>query len=612
MKILLLCITLLVALGTTAQTYEWQWAKRGGGVYESYQESGESYAFDSEQIKDIVVDSNNNYYYLAFITYGNTEYEGTIVPVYNSPAGCDVLLISTDCEGTLRWTQTIGGGAQDYAYKLGLDNNGGLYLTVNTLNTSGPYPNTYLPPHFSPTDSLPVVEENTDTQLAHKTGALLKYNTSNGTLAWRKMLQGDVNLNNRSIDLSQVQVDSNGIIHVLVGFLKGTHLDGMAIVPDDYTDKYKFFIAKFNSAGTVLSAMEIPLGGSFLEHHSDFRYDENLQRYYLAGFRFTASSNVMVNFSYNNTAFQYQAFVLALNNTGTELWRKEVSSSPSSGWNEIHDIKIDSDSNIYVAGKSFSTSFSQVLLGDYPFPPALNGNVMYLMKLNASGAVQWVKTPSGYTNVLGQSGNEDAYSLAINGNEVALACQGTYTIWDNVSMTRADNHLSDPVLVRFNKATGNAIAMHDISGTAGYIDALTAVTKDNDGNYVVGGYFRNSLFTTSSAVSAITKVQGQTSFTDFFMAKLAAGPCGTLHTESTLGATAFKLYPNPSSGKIYFETAEKLDSYEIFDLQGKRLVTGIINEGQSSISIQNLSSGTYIIKLKTSNGTVMTDKIIRR
>jgi len=611
MKKIILCATLLITLVSTAQTYEWQWAKRGGGTYESYQESGDSYAFDSEQIKDIVVDANNNYYYLAVMTYGNTTYENNPVTVYNSPGGCDIVLISTNCEGTLRWIQTIGGGGQDYAYKLALDANSGLYLTANVLNISGQEPNTYQPPHFNATVSLPILEDNTDIQEGYKTAVLLKYNTADGSLVWRKTLQGDVSLYTRSADISQVQVDSNGVIHVLIGLLKGTHLDGLAVVPETFTDTYKFYVAKFNSDGTVLSAIDVPMEGSFLDYHSDFRYDENLQRYYLAGFRFTADNSSLNNLSYNGVPFQYQAYVLAINSTGTELWRKEISSTPDIGWNEIHDIQTDSDSNIYITGKSFITGTTQTQIGNYPFPDAVSGNVMYVMKLGPSGDVLWLKTPSGYTNWLGDSGNENAFSLAVNGDEVALACQGMYTIWDSVSMTRPEGYLSDPVLVRFNKATGAPIAMHDIMGPAGYTDALTAVTKDNDGNYVVGGYFRNSLFTGNDAVPTIEKVQGGASFTDFFMAKLAAGPCGTLAVPSAVGNTKFKLYPNPSTGQIQFESNETLDSYEVFNLIGQSLIGGDLKAGQNSISIDSLSAGTYLINFKTATGKIIGDKIIK-
>ncbi|RYD94517.1 MAG: hypothetical protein EOP54_17385, partial [Sphingobacteriales bacterium] len=228
MKKILLCTSLLLALSTTAQEYEWQWAKRGGGKKNA---QGENSGFDynSEHIVDIAVDEDNNYYYLAFMTQLDTEYDGTAVTVYNpemqNSGMTDIVLISTDCAGTLRWMQTIGGGQSDYAYNIQLDNNGGLYLGANVLNTSSST-DEYLPPHFSPTDALPVLGDNTgEPQEGYKTAALLKYNTNNGSLAWRVMPQGDVTIALRYAQIHNLQVQPNGTIHALIGFAAGTHLN---------------------------------------------------------------------------------------------------------------------------------------------------------------------------------------------------------------------------------------------------------------------------------------------------------------------------------------------------------------------------------------------------
>lgn len=46
---------LLINLSAISQKYKWQWAKRGGRADGSLLEGSNSYGFDSEQIKDIVV-----------------------------------------------------------------------------------------------------------------------------------------------------------------------------------------------------------------------------------------------------------------------------------------------------------------------------------------------------------------------------------------------------------------------------------------------------------------------------------------------------------------------------------------------------------------------------
>src|SRR5690606_2662700 len=126
------------------------------------------------------------------------------------------------------------------------------------------------------------------------------------------------------------------------------------------------------------------------------------------------------------------------------------------------------------------------------------------------------------------SGINYPLDIALNGNEVAVAVQGHEEDWGDVFINRPTNHLNDPVLLRLNKETGAAFALHDIMTTPGTRDGLSAVAVDNDGNYVIGGYFFKDLFTEENDnIPTVTKVGGVQDFTDFFVAKLAASECGT-------------------------------------------------------------------------------------
>jgi hypothetical protein len=611
MKKKLLCITLLISLSAMSQEYEWQWAKRGGGIAGSQGETTSAYRFDSEQIKDIVVDADNNYYYLAFMTEQETEYEGTDVTVYNAPnsssGGTDVVLISTTCEGVLRWTQTIGGAAPDYSYKLGLDNNGGLYLGANVLNITEGSPNTYEPTHFSPDNMLPQIEDNPGVQEAYKTVALLKYNTSNGTLAWRVMPQGDVNLSLRYGSINQIVVQPDGTIHTLIGFLAGTHLNGQIVVPETYVSSYKYYIIKFNAQGTVLSTLPLSFEGVLLEPHTEFRYDQSLNRYYVAGFRNYYGGGQLLPLSFNNTPFQKTMYILAIDSQGNQIWRKEENNSGNVNAAELRGMHVDKDSNIYICGNYFRNDDAVVTFSNYTFPSTVAGNIVYVMKLDSNGNVLWGTTPAF------ESTANMAFDLVVHKDEVAVATEMHDGTWGNATLVREPNHLTDPVVVRFNKNTGAAIKIHDIYGPAGYKDALTAIAVDNDGNYITGGYFRYQLFTKEEDdVATLSKVGGQTAYTDFFIAKLANAACGS----GTQGGVEFnktklKIYPNPSSGQIYFESEEELSSYEVINILGQRLLSGNLRSSQNSISIENLSTGSYMINIKTMDGKTFNQKIIR-
>lgn len=613
MKKKLLCILLLINLSAISQQYEWQWAKRGGGIDGAQGEGNSAFGFQNEQIKDIVIDADNNYYYLAFMTEQETKFDGMPITVYNAPnvssGGTDIVLISTTCDGTLRWTQTIGGAAPDFAYKLGLDDNGGLYLGANVLNITSGSPNTFEPTHFSPDDSLPLIEDNSGIQEAYKTIALLKYNTADGSLAWRIMPQGDVTLGLRYASINQVVVQPDGTVHALIGFLTGIHLNGQIVVPETYVNSYKYYIIKFNAQGTVLSTLPLSFEGILLEHHTEFRYDANLDRYYVAGFRNQYGGGQLTALSFNEVPFEKTMYILAIDSQGNQVWRKEENNSGNINAAELRGMHIDRDSNIYICGNYFRNDDATVTFSNYIFPLDVVGNIVYVMKLDSNGNVLWGTTPTFEATA------NMAFDIVVNGDEVAIATEMHDGSWGNATITRGTNHLTDPVVVRFDKNTGTAFKIHDIYGPAGYKDAMTAIAVDNDGNYITGGYFRYQLFSNSDDnIGTLTKVGGQSAFTDFFIAKLANVACGgaPLGGPSEIIPTKFGVYPNPASDLLHFDIEEQLSSFEVINMLGQSLLKGNLQVSQNNISIQSLSVGTYIVNFKTRSGKVLSHKMIKK
>ena len=69
--------------------------------------------YQVEQVFDIAIDKNNNYYFLAKIKGGTPQLNGQPVTIYGNQAGGtgnDIFLFSTTCDGQIRWSQAIGGG----------------------------------------------------------------------------------------------------------------------------------------------------------------------------------------------------------------------------------------------------------------------------------------------------------------------------------------------------------------------------------------------------------------------------------------------------------------------------------------------------------------------
>jgi len=223
--------------------------------------------------------------------------------------------------------------------------------------------------------------------------------------------------------------------------------------------------------------------------------------------------------------------------------------------------------------------------------------------MNSEGEVQWSKTPDTQSTVGGGQTLPSSYDLAINGDEVALAGVVGKTQWGDFSINRPNGHGLDPALVRFDKQTGEVIGLHDIMGYQGGDYYLTAVTADNDGNYVVGGAMRAMLFTDNP--NGIATLYNNTSYTDFFFGRLANSACGSASNE-VFESQTLKLYPNPTNGLVYID-AQDLQSYEVYNLLGQRLMSG----NSEVINLQDVSNGTYIVKVRTQSDEVMTSKVIK-
>ena len=616
-KILLFSILYsLFSIPTTAQPYQWQWAIKGGSSGAGVSSGG--WHIYAEQIYDIAIDNNNNYYFVASIAGSNPQLNGQSVRVYNNIATSnDIFLFSTTCDGQVRWNQAIGGGAAfDRAFKIALDSNNNIYVGASVMHGSVNYP-----VHFSTTEALPGPPATpTTVSDYYKTTFLVKYNT-NGQFIWKRALQGDVSDVTDDSSISDILIDSNDNIHFIAGFLYGSHLNNTVTVPSQYNalDKLKYYLVRYNSSGQLLGSMALPLdyGSQLVDSYTSFRLDETNNRYYMAGFRSEGGFNPPFPLSYAGTAFTKVSYILAINaSNGNEIWRREIEGSLDG--NSINDLVVDNaNGDIYIGGKINRKSGTDIkiinsknpTLNPYAFSLSVNGNMPFIAKLNSSGTVQWARTPSGYNLPTADTRQYYGYGLALrnNANEVAFATMGSNTIWDGFSINRPQGHESDPMLMRFNKQTGAVIGMHDIQGSAGKNHLLTAVAVDNDGNYVVGGGYQGSLFTSGGTVSTL----GSIGYYDFFVAKLGASTCGTAVSTDKFNSITVNVYPNPTTNIVNIETQETLQNYEVYNVLGQQIQQGNFN-GDNQINLHGATTGTYFIKVTTTQGSTATVKVVKK
>ena len=73
----------------------------------------------------------------------------------------------------------------------------------------------------------------------------------------------------------------------------------------------------------------------------------------------------------------------------------------------------------------------------------------------------------------------------------------------------------------------------------------------------------------------------------------------TVSSSDLYGDNQVSIFPNPAKNYIILEMDDfKSKIYEVFDLQGRKVLTGMLTSNQTNISISQLSKGTYTIVIQ--------------
>lgn len=598
-NLLLLFVCLLFPVSICAQNYKWEWSVGGGGSQ------------GADQIYDVKVGTDNNYYFIGSL-YGTvgTHLNGIAVNTNNSSVGGnDIFLFSTTCDGTVRWSQSIGGqGSLDRAFNLVLDSNNNVYIGVHVDAVGSSVSFSPNPNHSTPI--LPDPE-------AYKRIYLVKYN-SNGQYQGRKALQGTVDNTNNQAQLLDLFIDNN-IIHFIAGLRSGIHMDSNVTVPTAMIG-FQYFITKYDTDLNYVSSVVLPIaaGTGFSNSPLRFAYDNNLNRYYVAGSREEGSA--LIPLTYGSKTVQNRSYVLAFSGVdGNVEWLREIYSAPSNGMspqlNLINSLVLDNNSDIYVGGSIYRSPNEQNLkfydptdssVTAYSFTPGATWTLPMIAKLSSIGQVQWVKTTTAYNANALTPGPRYGEGISVTDSEVVLGTQGANEYWDNFQIQRMVSHQPDPLLIRFSKQTGNVIGVQEINGSATENQRLTVVAVDNDGNYITGGIYKGALFN-SSTLPSIYSVGDS----DFFIAKLAASMCGTSVSINKFNKLSLNVFPNPTNDIVNIETQETLLDYKVYNVLGQQIQKGMFNKN-NKIHLSGAIAGTYLIKITTIQGSTATVKVIKK
>ena len=180
----------------------------------------------------------------------------------------------------------------------------------------------------------------------------------------------------------------------------------------------------------------------------------------------------------------------------------------------------------------------------------------------------------------------EAQDVLISGtNEVGQVLTVTYTYFDH-----NDDAEGESVYQWFRMISGDAPT--PISGANSLSYTITSTDADR---YIfceitpvaVGGYI----------------LEGETQTTDLIKIGGVNGIESNVQNE-------LRVFPNPTNKFINIETNEIIESITINDMSGRTLYTGI--ENTTTVDVQNIESGIYLLSIHTKNSGVVTKLFVKR
>lgn len=619
---------LMWMLATAGLAQSWQWGKSGGSSSTNGSSGSGLLALD-EKIINMVADTNGNIYTCSNVYGNDLMINGVATTTNNTPSfGYDLsdgLIMSYDCNGNLRWQQTLGGCFDDKIIQIGIDGQNNIYVLAEFIYRGY---ETCAKPRLSSTVVLP--DSPGLVNLNKESIYLIKYN-SEGVLQWYKSPQpynipyaNLVTLTNGRLRAYDLQVDPQGNCYLFCNLGYGAYCNGAYNTPTTATPRNH--ILQYNAAGNFVTGH--PLGYNTTNYYGfeagKFKRNHNNGKFYIIGFisgydgSLPENKDTVTLGNQSYTYLDFQRFVAEFNADGSLSWMRH--NGPKGVSNGINDIAFDTSNNVYFTASLFASnwdfinypttididSWNGVPFEVTPDPQALGlSDFSVLVKMDPNGNTLWqTNSCSVYTNSYSYSGAEDCVKIV--GDEVVLPYSTGDMKWQNITnmypVPYGTTQVGRSVIKRFNKNTGQIIAAHFLDAITNSYNKFRVSCVDTKGNIYCGGDFNVSV-----VVNGVT-LNSNGGPNDFFIAKFGSSNCDFLGTtQQEFEQTT--VYPNPVKTVLNSNNYEVV-TYELYTSLGAKVLSGTL-ETMGKINMEQLPKGIYLLQTKNSNGAVKNDKIIK-
>lgn len=488
-------------------------------------------------------------------------------------------------QSEIMWQKRFGGSGEDYATALDKTADGGVIIAGYSSSTDG-----HITENKGASDYWLVKLNGAGTMQWQKTlggsgndeAQSVQQTTDGGYIiaGYSTSNNGDVSGNNGAYDFWVAKTNSTGTIQwqKSIGAAGPQKAYSIKQTPDGGyivggTNGQDIQVVKLSTTGTL--QWQKTYGGTSSETFGEIN-NTNDGGYIFAAY--TASNNGDVTIQHG----QGDAWVVKLNNFGTIQWQKTLGGTKMDLANSIIQT---TDGGYIVAGYSYSNDGD--LTGHYG---TTESSDVWLVKLNASGTIQWQKNYGG-------SDLDMAHSVKKTSDGGYIVAGYTGSNDNDVSGLNNPFGLTDMWVFKTD-VLGNLEWQKTLGGTNG--DIAYDVVQSSDGNYIVTGH-------TGSPISG-NITEASLGGSDVWIVKLDASilDVNDIDTRVTLN-----IYPNPTSELVFVESKNTITALELYDTQGKQLKTQKANGKKEQLNLSSYPQGVYMLKITTNNGD-KTVKIIKK
>jgi hypothetical protein len=308
----------------------------------------------------IDIDQSGNVYVTGYFAEQRIVFGPDIIST-DTNGSYDLFLLKYDTNGNPVWARTAGGADQEKGYCVKVDGRGAVYVAgskgIDSFSFGG--------------DRLKNTHGSDDV-------LLLKYDTA-GHEIWARNSGYAFNA-----QVNSIAIDKAGSCYI-TGKYNGTPIKfDTATLP--CAGDEDVFIVKYSPSGKLVWAKTA--GGAdkdwgqslAVDHQSNLILTGSTAS---ASFKF-ADLNLPVS-----AARWFDVYVMKMDTAGNVIWGKRYGGMDNERGNSVD---VDAGGNIYVAGQFASNNFSFGL----PWEVSSSGSYdIYLLKLDANGAFQWLKNEGG-------------------------------------------------------------------------------------------------------------------------------------------------------------------------------------------------------------------------